>query len=80
MKRSVRRYVEKMEALDFAAGTYHSRRLPPRAKYNRKDFFEYLNAMDSTDEMLDDITDLLDPEDENFFISPPPWELEENAG
>jgi len=74
--RSVRRYVEKLEALDFAAGTYHARRLPPRAKYNRNDFYEYLNAMESMDNVLDDVLDeALAFEDERFFLSPA-WEEE----
>jgi hypothetical protein len=48
MKRPLRRYVEKFEALDFAAGTYHSRQLP-RARYNGTDFLEYLSEIEWQD-------------------------------
>lgn len=43
MNRPIRRYVEKFEALEFGAGTYHARKLS-RARYNHTDFMEYLNA------------------------------------
>lgn len=46
MKRSAkRRYVEKFEALDLAAGIYHARQLP-RMRYTGQDFLEYLSSMD----------------------------------
>jgi hypothetical protein len=47
----MRRYVEKFEALDFAAGTYHARQLP-RTRYHQIDFLDYLSAMAFED--LDD--------------------------
>lgn len=39
------RYVEKFEALDFAAGIYSSRILK-RERYNQRDFLDYLNMYD----------------------------------
>jgi hypothetical protein len=48
MKRPLRRYVEKYEALDFAAGVYHARQLP-RIRYNGTDFLEYLSEMEWDD-------------------------------
>jgi hypothetical protein len=57
MKRTARRrYVEKFEALDLAAGIYHSRQLP-RTRYNSQDFLEYVTTMawdDPEATMLDD--------------------------
>jgi hypothetical protein len=47
MNRPVRKYVEKLESVDFSAGTYHARKLPPRARYNRMDFYEYLYLMEA---------------------------------
>jgi len=41
----MKRYVEKFEALDFAAGTYSARTLK-RERYNQRDFLEYLSAYD----------------------------------
>lgn len=43
MNRPIKRYVEKFEALDFAAGTYNTRTLK-RERYNQRDFLDYLNA------------------------------------
>jgi hypothetical protein len=43
MNRPMKRYVEKFEALDFAAGTYNARTLK-RERYNQRDFLEYLSA------------------------------------
>lgn len=48
MHRSTKRYVDKLEALDFAAGTYNAHTLK-RERYNQRDFLEYL----STYEMLE---------------------------
>jgi hypothetical protein len=59
MNRPVRRYVEKLEAMDFSAGTYHARKLP-RARYNRTDFMEYLNIMQSVDDPLSEIDEDFD--------------------
>lgn len=57
MNRPVRRYVEKFEALDIAAGTYHARKLP-RARYNRTDFLEYLSELEAeTDAHWEDLED-----------------------
>lgn len=47
MKKPVKRYVERMEALDLAAGVYQTRSLPrSRHSYNRTDFLDYLSAME----------------------------------
>jgi hypothetical protein len=43
MNRPLKKYVEKFEALDVAAGIYQSRTVK-RERYNQKDFLEYLNA------------------------------------
>jgi hypothetical protein len=43
MNRPMKRYVEKFESLDFAAGTYNARTLK-RERYNQRDFLEYLSA------------------------------------
>ncbi len=51
MKRPVRRYEEKFEAMDLAAGIYPSRQLP-RMRYNKADFMEYLNLMDALEDDL----------------------------
>jgi hypothetical protein len=45
MSRSLKRYVGKIEALDFAAGTYNTRTIK-REKFNQHDFLEYLNALE----------------------------------
>lgn len=46
MQRPVRRrYVEKFEAFDYAAGTYHARQLL-RTRYNGNDFMEYLSEIE----------------------------------
>ena len=47
MNRPVRKCVEKLESLELSAGTYPARRLPPRARYNRKDFYEYLSVLET---------------------------------
>jgi hypothetical protein len=49
MNRPIKRYVEKFEALDFAAGTYNARLLK-RERYNQRDFLDYLNAYDLIDQ------------------------------
>lgn len=67
MNRPVRKYVEKLESLDLSAGTYHARRLPPRARYNRRDFYEYLSELEALELMAD----------EDFFLAP---EYEEGVG
>lgn len=43
MNRPIKRYVEKFEALDFAAGTYNARSLK-RERYNQRDFLDYLST------------------------------------
>ncbi|WP_373532972.1 hypothetical protein [Vampirovibrio sp.] len=43
MNRPLKKYVEKFEALDVAAGIYQSRTLK-RERYNQNDFLEYLSA------------------------------------
>ena len=51
-----RRYMERFEALDLAAGIYHSRQLP-RTRYNSQNFLEYFTTMaweETQVEMMDD--------------------------
>lgn len=45
MNRSMKRNVGKIEALDFAAGTYNTRTLR-REHYNQHDFLQYLSAIE----------------------------------
>lgn len=45
MNRPMKKYVEKFEALDFAAGIYSSRTLK-RERFKQNDILEYLNAYD----------------------------------
>lgn len=48
MNRPMKRSVGKLEALDFAAGTYSTRALK-RERYSQHDFLEYLNAIETMD-------------------------------
>ncbi len=74
--------------MDFSAGTYHARRLPPRARYSRAAFLEYLNNMDGFD--VDDLDPLemelaaLEHEANwaGFYLEPLPAEMmpEEETG
>lgn len=48
MNRPMKRTVGKIEALDFAAGTYNTRSLK-REHYNQHDFLQYLSAMEMMD-------------------------------
>ena len=45
MNRPMKRSVGKLEALDFAAGTYSTRALK-RERYSQHDFLEYLSAIE----------------------------------
>ncbi len=45
MQRSTRRYVEKLEALDFTVGKYQARKLP-RIRYHQGDLLEYLDGLE----------------------------------
>jgi hypothetical protein len=45
MNRPMKRSVGKIEALDFAAGTYNTRSLK-REHFSQHDFLEYLSAME----------------------------------
>ncbi len=45
MNRPMKKYVEKFEARDFAAGIYNTRSFK-RERYNQNDFLEYLSAYD----------------------------------
>ena len=73
MNRPVRKYVEKLESLDFTAGTYHARRLPPRARYNRNDFYEYLSELEIMEMELQE----MERQEEETFIYLEP--LDEDA-
>lgn len=61
MSRPMRRYMEKFEALDLSAGTYHARKLP-RGRCTHRDFLEYLNAYTETDFDLDWVDMILEKE------------------
>lgn len=45
MQRSTRRYVDKMEALDFTVGKYQPRKLP-RMRHRQGDWLEYLDGLE----------------------------------
>jgi len=45
MNRPLKRNVGKLEALDYAAGTYNARKLK-RERYNQHDFLQYLSAIE----------------------------------
>lgn len=48
-----RRYMDRFEAQDLAAGIYHSRQLP-RTRYNNQNFLEYfsMSALEETQALL----------------------------
>ena len=48
MNRPMKRSVGKLEALDFAAGTYSTRAVK-RERYSQHDFLEYLNTIEMMD-------------------------------
>lgn len=48
MNRPMKKYVGKLEALDFAAGTYSTRAVK-RERYSQHDFLEYLSAIELMD-------------------------------